>query len=165
MGEHSLVDPLVPSVVCKWAVAGANGVSICEGLANVPFENDHRERSLEDLEAGSGSRWMRLNFVSSPSIQAAIENAKQNARSIISNSDQQVSYFEDWGGKEMERVCKSPCLQVHPRSGVLTALLIASHKSDVFVQLALQLAYFRTRQRPTAVYETALHPNIPARTH
>ncbi|KAF8554621.1 acyltransferase ChoActase/COT/CPT [Imleria badia] len=136
MGEHSPVDALIPSVVCEWAVAGGNGISICGGLANVPFENIRQERKLEGLEAGSGSRWTRLNFVSSPSIQIAIENAKRLARTLVSNSDHQVSYFEDWGGEEMKRV--------------------SSYSADAFVQLALQLAYFRIHQCPTPVYETAL---------
>lgn len=106
IGEHSPVDALIPSVVCEWAVAGANGVNICGGLASIPFENVHQEDKLEGLEVGSGSRWTRLNFVSSPSIQIAIENAKQHARSLISNSDHEVSYFEEWGGEEMQRMCE-----------------------------------------------------------
>ena len=113
MGEHSPVDALVPSVVCEWAVAGANEVSVCGGLADVPFENIHQGGKLEGLEAGSGSRWTRLNFVSSPSIQIAIENAKKHARTLVSNSDHQVSYFEEWGGEEMKRVCESQCIIHH----------------------------------------------------
>ncbi|KAF8440414.1 acyltransferase ChoActase/COT/CPT [Boletus edulis BED1] len=136
MGEHSPVDALIPSVVCEWAVAGANGVNICGGLADVPLENNHQEGKLEGLETGSGPRWARLNFVSSPSIQVAIENAKRHAETLVSNSDHQVSYFEEWGGEEMKRV--------------------SSYQPDAFVQLALQLAYFRIHQRPTPVYETAL---------
>lgn len=108
-GEHSPVDALVPSVVCEWAVAGANGTNICGGLANVPFENAHKEDKLEGLEAG-GSRWTRLNFVSSPSVQITIESAKQHARTLVADSDHQVSYFEEWGGEEMKRVCKSHCI-------------------------------------------------------
>ena len=157
MGEHSPVDALVPSVVCEWAVAGANEVSVCGGLADVPFENIHQGGKLEGLEAGSGSRWTRLNFVSSPSIQIAIENAKKHARTLVSNSDHQVSYFEEWGGEEMKRVCESRCLRVHhPPLKVLTVPPIASAQPDAFVQLALQLAYFRIHQCPTPVYETAL---------
>ena len=157
MGEHSPVDALVPSVVCEWAVAGANGVSINGGLANVPFGNIHQGGKLEGLEAGSGSRWTRLNFVSSPPIQVAIDNAKQHARTLVSNSDHQVSYFEEWGGEEMKRVCKSRCLRVHRSSSkVLTVPPIASAQPDAFVQLALQLAYFRMHRTPTPVYETAL---------
>lgn len=107
MGEHSSVDALIPSVACEWAVAGANGVSICGGLANVPFGNIHQEDDrLEGLEVGSGSRWTPINFVSSPSIQIAIENAKQHAQILVSNSDHEVSYFEEWGSEEMQRVCK-----------------------------------------------------------
>ena len=107
MGEHSPVDALIPSVVCEWAVAGGNRVSVSGGLANVPFDDICRADKLEGLEAGLGSRWTRLNFVSSSSIQTAIENAKQRARALISNSDHYVSYFEEWGGEEMKRVCKS----------------------------------------------------------
>lgn len=106
MGEHSPVDALVPSVLCEWALAGADGANICGGLAHVAFDNIHREDNLEGLDAGSGSRWTPLHFVSSPTIQIAIENAKQNARTLISNSDHQVSYFE-WGSEEVKRVCKS----------------------------------------------------------
>lgn len=109
MGEHSPVDALVPSVVCEWAIAGANGASVCGGLANVPFENN-QDGMLEGLESRPGSGWTRLNFVSSPPIQVAIERAKQHARTLVSNSDHQVSYFEEWGGEEMKRVCKSRCI-------------------------------------------------------
>ena len=107
------MDALVPSVVCEWAVAGGNGVSIGGGLANAPFEDIHQTGLLEGLESGSGSRWTRLNFVSSPSIQIAIENAKRHAHALVSNSDHQVSYFEEWGSEEMRRVCKSDCIFPH----------------------------------------------------
>ncbi|KAG9314992.1 acyltransferase ChoActase/COT/CPT [Chiua virens] len=136
MGEHAPVDALVPSVVCEWAVAGADGVTICGGSADIPFENTHREDNLEGLETGLGARWTRLHFVSSPTIQIAIENAKQCVRKLVSDSDHQVSCFEEWGGQEMKRV--------------------SSYQPDAFVQLALQLAYFRIHQCPTPVYETAL---------
>ena len=54
-----------PGVVCEWAVAGADGVSIYGGLADVPFENIHwhQEGKLEGLEAGSGSCWTQLNLL------------------------------------------------------------------------------------------------------
>ncbi|KAF9223779.1 acyltransferase ChoActase/COT/CPT [Gyrodon lividus] len=139
MGEHSVVDALVPSIVCEWGVAGASGTRVREGLAGVPFERDADEEErggLGDLEAGTGACWKRLDFATSLSVQAAIENAKQRAEALILNSDHEVSYFEDWGGEEVKRV--------------------SSNQPDPFVQLALQLAYYRLHLRPAPVYETAL---------
>lgn len=45
---------------------------------------------------------------------------------------------------------------MHPCPLKLLILPIASYSSDAFVQLALQLAYFRIHQHPIPVYETAL---------
>ncbi|KAF9243394.1 acyltransferase ChoActase/COT/CPT [Melanogaster broomeanus] len=138
MGEHSPVDALVPSVACEWAVAKASGASVRGGLAGVPFERDPDEEGkggLADVEAGIGARWSRLDIITSPSIQDAVENAKQRADALIANSDHEVFYFEEWGGEEVKRLSNQP---------------------DPIVQLALQLAYFRLHSRPTPVYETSL---------
>ncbi|KAF8843770.1 acyltransferase ChoActase/COT/CPT [Paxillus ammoniavirescens] len=139
MGEHSVVDALVPSVVCEWGVAGESGAKVRGGLAGVPFEIDTDEEGRGGpggLEASTGACWTRLDFATSPSIQTAIENVKRRAEALLVNSDHDVLHFEEWGGEEAKRV--------------------SSNQPDPFVQLALQLAYYRLHSRPTPVYETAL---------
>lgn len=163
MGEHSPVDALIPSVVCEWAVAGANGVSICGGLADVPFENIHREDKLEGLETALGSRWTRINFVSSPSIQIAVENAKQHARTLVLNSDHQVSYFEEWGGEEMERVCELPVRVyflikgTYPTYSIILARCICPACTPACI--------LSNPSAPNPCIRNSTHPNIPARTY
>ncbi|KIJ66998.1 hypothetical protein HYDPIDRAFT_108981 [Hydnomerulius pinastri MD-312] len=142
MGEHAAVDALIPSVVCEWGVAGASGVSFRGGLSGVSFERDRPEgkeenNALEGLsEVPQSASWARLDFITSPSTQEAIERAKGRAEMLIANSDHEVFYFEEWGGEEVRRV--------------------SNNQPDPFVQLALQLAFFRIHGRPTPVYETAL---------
>ncbi|KIK80431.1 hypothetical protein PAXRUDRAFT_833536 [Paxillus rubicundulus Ve08.2h10] len=139
MGEHSVVDALVPSVVCEWGVSGESDTKVRGGLCGVPFEINAGEEGRGGsggVEAGTGAHWTRLDFSTSPSIQTAIENAKRRAEALVVNSDHEVLHFEEWGGEEAKRV--------------------SSNQPDPFVQLALQLAYYRLHSRPTPVYETAL---------
>jgi hypothetical protein len=113
MGEHSPVDALIPSVVCEWAVAGANGMSVCGGLAGVPFENIRQVGRIYKLGQGHVGRGSIL----SPRHRYRLRSRMRNsiARTLVSNSDHQVSYFEEWGGEEMKRVCKSQCIIHHQR--------------------------------------------------
>ncbi|KAG6332102.1 hypothetical protein ID866_6989, partial [Astraeus odoratus] len=131
-GEHATVDALVPSVVCEWAVARAGGTSLIGGMEEVPLA--YSESSSPG--ARTGVEWERLDFVTSQHIEKAIVDATCRAEKLVTDSDHNVLYFTEFGGDEMQRVSK--------------------HSPDAFVQLAMQLAYYRLHGRTTPVYETAL---------
>ncbi|KAH7884455.1 acyltransferase ChoActase/COT/CPT [Phlebopus sp. FC_14] len=93
-------------------------------------------KNERDTKLDASAQWSRLYFIPASSTVAAIENAKARADAAIQNSDHEVLYFDEFGGEDVRS--------------------FSSYPPDPFVQLALQLAYFRLQGHPTAVYETAL---------
>ncbi|KAL4063023.1 acyltransferase ChoActase/COT/CPT [Scleroderma yunnanense] len=139
-GEHAPVDALVPSVVCEWAVARASGHSLVGGMEGVPLFQSKMEHvgtaGTEDAGLSGCEEWSRLDFDASPQIDIAISDAIRRAETLVADSDHDVLYFTEFGGDEMQR--------------------LSNYLPDAFVQLALQLAYYRLHRRTTPVYETAL---------
>lgn len=139
-GEHATVDALVPSVVCEWAVAKASGVTLSGGMAATPLAGmetaELRVRGHKEVDFASCAFWERLDFVASSHIETAIADATCRAEVLVADSDHDVLYFTTFGGDEIQRVSGYP--------------------PDAFVQLAMQLAYYRIHGRTTPVYETAL---------
>ncbi|PBK75715.1 acyltransferase ChoActase/COT/CPT [Armillaria solidipes] len=121
MGEHSLCDALVPSII---AVYG-----IIQGIDESHFENDTPLPSR-------GQRWDRLDWVVDDFIKKECVKAKERADRIIKNSDDGVFWFSEYGTDWIKGVAKlSP---------------------DTFIQMALQLTWYRMQGQFTATYETAL---------
>ncbi|KIM64248.1 hypothetical protein SCLCIDRAFT_115593 [Scleroderma citrinum Foug A] len=139
-GEHSPVDALVPSVICEWAIARASGISLVGGMEDVPLSPSEMAGtsigSHEDASLAGCKKWGRLDFDASPQIEAAIADATHRAEKLVTDSDHNVLYFTAFGGHEMQRM--------------------SNYSPDAFVQLALQLSYYRLHGRTTPVYETAL---------
>ncbi|KAL4075558.1 acyltransferase ChoActase/COT/CPT [Scleroderma citrinum] len=90
----------------------------------------------EDAGLSGCEEWSRLDFDASPQIDIAISDAIRRAETLVADSDHDVLYFTEFGGDEMQR--------------------LSNYLPDAFVQLALQLAYYRLHRRTTPVYETAL---------
>ncbi|TFK50011.1 carnitine acetyltransferase [Heliocybe sulcata] len=126
-GEHAPVDALVPSIACEYA--------IIEGIDSKVFDNaDPKVEFLRATEKAGG--WRRLDWVTDESMEMACVLAEKNARAMIADSDNSVLWFTDYGADFVKNTLKlSP---------------------DAYIQMALQLAWYRTRHCFTAVYETAL---------
>lgn len=118
MGEHAPCDALVPSIVAEYAVANP--------VDDVTF-------SGYVLPAHTG--WCRLDWVVDPTILEECTSAKARADKLISDSDNSVMWFTDYGLEWIKSLRLSP---------------------DAYIQIALQLAWYRTRGEFTAVYETVL---------
>lgn len=77
---------------------------------------------------------VRLKFNLGAKILEAIENAKKNADSLIDDVDLTISKYTLFGKEFLKSVKLSP---------------------DAFIQVALQLAYYRLYKEPCATYESA----------
>ncbi|KAG7089470.1 hypothetical protein E1B28_011154 [Marasmius oreades] len=84
----------------------------------------------------SVSGWARLDWEIDFEISSACEKARTNAVKLIENSDNSVLWFEHYGSDWIKGQ--------------------AELSPDAYVQIALQLAWYRTRGTFTATYETAL---------
>jgi carnitine O-acetyltransferase len=76
----------------------------------------------------------RMQWKLTPEIEQAIETACQNFDRIAADFDLKVLPFDSYG-KGFTKTCRLP--------------------PDAFIQMALQLAYFKMHGRPTLTYETA----------
>ncbi|KAL5011511.1 hypothetical protein ScPMuIL_010062 [Solemya velum] len=125
-------------------IVGANGTcglnyehTTAEGPAIVSLM-DHilgfSEKNVEiSLPAGGAKPPQKLNFNLSPDILQNIVDAKQHADAMINDVDLKVFRFDGFGKNFPKSVKMSP---------------------DAFIQIALQLAYFRLHGEPCATYET-----------
>ncbi|THV07310.1 CoA-dependent acyltransferase [Dendrothele bispora CBS 962.96] len=105
---------------------------------SVPEDFGRNTFDVEFNSGSSGDGWHRLDWITDSYIHSACVEAKERADRIISNSDDSVLWFEGFGCEWIKSLGLS---------------------SDAFVQLALQLAWFRTHpkeSRFTATYETVL---------
>ncbi|EPQ54332.1 acyltransferase ChoActase/COT/CPT [Gloeophyllum trabeum ATCC 11539] len=127
MGEHAPVDALVPSIACEYAIV--------EGIDSKFFPNPDPATDFSYSDDGVAG-WNRLDWVVDGAVEQACVVAEDAAKVIIADSDDSVLWFTDYGGDWIkERLKLSP---------------------DAYIQMALQLAWYRTRHCFTAVYETAL---------
>ncbi|KAF5367561.1 hypothetical protein D9758_003646 [Tetrapyrgos nigripes] len=135
MGEHSPCDALVPSMVGEYAVVQC--VPDDFGVdTNVNAQAEAKD--VDPQTRTEGDDWYRLDWITDSHVLSECVEAKKRAELVIADSDNSVLWFEDYGGDWIKSVGLSP---------------------DVFIQLAMQLAWFRTHpneNRFTATYETAL---------
>lgn len=125
LGEHSPVDALIPSIIGEYLVAVAApqpGQAYPEELEGV---------SLLDAPAA----WKKLEFVVDDQTRRAIEQAEQNAKAIVADSDIGVLWFDEFGADWVKKV--------------------ARQAPDAFLQMVLQIAYASVHGRQVATYETA----------
>lgn len=80
--------------------------------------------------------WKRLDWVTDEIIERECVEAGERARVIVMDSDDGVLWFNEYGADWIKQNAKlSP---------------------DAYIQMAMQLAWYRTRGEFTATYETAL---------
>ncbi|KAF8501679.1 carnitine acetyltransferase [Russula emetica] len=127
MGEHSPVDALVPSIVADYAVSQS---IVPEAFSLPEPPSFFSDRGLDITE------WERLDWVTDERIKAECIVAESRARVLIADSDDSVLWFSDYGADWIKS--------------------IAGLAPDAYVQMALQLVWYKTRGSFTATYETAL---------
>ncbi|KAG2051630.1 acyltransferase ChoActase/COT/CPT [Suillus hirtellus] len=130
MGEHTPVDALVPSIVFDYGVVA--GIDFSAFSEPVPRPLVLEEARVSD----SGKAWSRLDWVTDERIEAQIKEAEGRAQALINNSEAGVWDFGEYGADWIRSVARLP--------------------PDAYTQLALQLAWYRSRGVLTATYETAL---------
>ncbi|KZP25211.1 acyltransferase ChoActase/COT/CPT [Athelia psychrophila] len=132
MGEHSPCDALVPSIVCEYAVVGGIGDAETSDVdANVAGG-----ATGTGIKSGTEGGWERLGWVTDGRIERECARVEGEARARIADSDDSGLWFTDYGSDWIKDVAKlSP---------------------DAYIQMALQLAWYKTRGAFTATYETAL---------
>ncbi|KAG2146165.1 acyltransferase ChoActase/COT/CPT [Suillus bovinus] len=130
MGEHAPVDALVPSIVFDYGVVA--GIEPSAFSEPVP-----RPLTLEEARVSDGGKgWSRWDWVTDERIEARIREAEGRAQASINNSDAGILDFGEYGADWISSVAHLP--------------------PDAYTQLALQLAWYRSRGFFTATYETAL---------
>ncbi|KAG7451241.1 acyltransferase ChoActase/COT/CPT [Guyanagaster necrorhizus] len=102
---------------------------IIQGINGSHFENDSSLPSR-------GQRWDRLDWVVDDFIKEECGMAKKRAERIIEDSDDSVFWFSDYGVDWIKGVAKLA--------------------PDAFIQMALQVTWYKMRGQFTATYETAL---------
>ncbi|KAJ7170754.1 acyltransferase ChoActase/COT/CPT [Mycena crocata] len=125
-GEHSPCDALVPSIVAEWALVDGVDPAIFSSPEPAPFSS-----------SGPGkSDWERLDWEVDEKMKLESSQAMARAKAVIDDSDANVFWFQDYGTDWIKGALKQ--------------------SPDAYIQMVLQLAYFKTRGEFTATYETAL---------
>ncbi|KAJ7650187.1 acyltransferase ChoActase/COT/CPT [Roridomyces roridus] len=125
-GEHSPCDALVPSMIADWALA--------EGIELAQFKD--KEPAPFPASPPQQENWERLDWVVDEKIKSECVDAMARAKAIIDDSDANVFWFKDYGTDWIKDALKQ--------------------SPDAYIQMVLQLAYYRTSGEFTATYETAL---------
>lgn len=137
MGEHAPCDALVPSIVTEYA--------LCEAVNDAAFLN-------RDSTGSSG--WRSLDWVVDDSIWRACEEAEHRANDAIARSDDSVLTFELYGSDWIKEV--GACARSISPDNITYSVRAARLSPDAYIQMALQLAWYKLRGDFTATYETAL---------
>lgn len=142
VGEHSPVDALVPNLVGEYACR--------EGLD---------ESAYCEMDEGDGvgciiGGWRRLDWVVDGRIRRECVEAEERARRVVQNSDAALLVYDAYGRDYIrnEGMYFFTTLTV----SFLTQLCVAGFPSDAYVQMSIQLAYYKIHKSFTATYETAL---------
>ncbi|EJF64957.1 acyltransferase ChoActase/COT/CPT [Dichomitus squalens LYAD-421 SS1] len=129
LGEHSPVDALVPSVVADYAIV--QGVD--DGAFSAPLNPSEEVEADEDVHFRG---WERMDWVVDGAIVQACEETAMRAKVVVDDSDADELVFDAYGVDWIKNE--------------------AGLSPDGYIQMALQLAWYRTRGEFTATYETAL---------
>ncbi|KAI0734125.1 acyltransferase ChoActase/COT/CPT [Fomitopsis betulina] len=125
-GEHSPCDALVPSICAEYAVAE----SVDEDVFP-PLTSDERMLSAESVQG-----WERLEWVVDERIQRECAAAEERVKAVVEDSDDGLLWFTEYGTDWIKGEARlSP---------------------DAYIQMAMQLAWYRMRGCFTATYETSL---------
>lgn len=145
IGEHSPCDALVPSIVTEYAVVQ----SIDDEVFGGPID---LEKSLEGITTEG---WRRLDWVTDDHIERECVEAGKRAKILADDSDDSALWFNAYGAEWIKNVGESLISYVRLYLLIMSVFL-ARQSPDAYIQMALQLAWYRTRGTVTATYETVL---------
>ncbi|KIY73588.1 acyltransferase ChoActase/COT/CPT [Cylindrobasidium torrendii FP15055 ss-10] len=133
-------DKAFSLIVDPAARAGAMGEhSPCDALVPSIVAEYGIVEGLDAAQFGntqSSKEWRRLDWVTDDYISNQCTQAQEDAEVLMENSDDRVLWFSEYGADWIKGVAKQG--------------------ADAYIQMALQLAWYRTRGVFTATYETAL---------
>jgi hypothetical protein len=149
-GEHSPCDALIPSIMVDNVVAEPIDIAAFS-------ESPQKISGVEYVELGEGQGWKSLDWVVDETINEEIRQAELRAKAIVEDSDASQLWFSEYAADWMR---KSGRFQTSPNllsiaSELSKFLFIAKVSPDAYIQLALQLAWYKQRGEFTATYETA----------
>ncbi|KAG8764817.1 hypothetical protein FRC12_007866 [Ceratobasidium sp. 428] len=128
-GEHSPCDALIPSIIVDYVLAEPVDVSAF-------VESPAKLGGVEYVGASEGGEgWRFLDWVVDANIEEEINGAEARAKAIVEDSDASQLWFSEYAADWMKKSAK-----VSP---------------DAYIQLAIQLAWYKQRGGFTATYETA----------
>jgi len=123
-GEHSAADAPVPARMLA---------TMEYFVVQQEAESGHDMPDVSEVDAAALPPPRVLEWPVTDSVRAAVDGALAKLQERIANEDHAAVDFDDFGKKWLKQHRVSP---------------------DAFVQMALQLAYFRDQGRFTATYET-----------
>ncbi|CAE6408771.1 unnamed protein product [Rhizoctonia solani] len=127
-GEHSPCDALIPSIIVDYVVAEPIDIAAFS-------ETPQKLGGLEYVGPGEGQGWKYLDWEVDSTIEGEIKQAEGRAKAIVEDSDASQLWFSEYAADWMKKTAK-----VSP---------------DAYIQLAIQLAWYKQHGSFTATYETA----------
>ncbi|CAE6447104.1 unnamed protein product [Rhizoctonia solani] len=127
-GEHSPCDALIPSIIVDYVVAEPINIAAFS-------EAPQKLGGLEYVGPGEGQGWKHLDWEIDSTIEEEIKQAEARAKAIVEDSDASQLWYSEYAADWMKKSGK-----VSP---------------DAYIQLALQLAWYKQHGSFTATYETA----------
>ncbi|KAJ3782121.1 acyltransferase ChoActase/COT/CPT [Lentinula aff. detonsa] len=134
-GEHSPCDALVPSIVAEYAVVQCVEEVNGSSSSSLSLSSSSSSSSTNAIEIEIEEGWSRLDWVVDEDVLEATRAARERAETNIKNSDDSLLWFEEYGSDWIKSV---------------------GFSSDAYIQMAMQIAWYRTTGNFTATYETAL---------
>ncbi|KAF8753527.1 Choline/Carnitine o-acyltransferase [Rhizoctonia solani] len=127
-GEHSPCDALIPSIIVDYVVAEPIDITAFS-------EAPQKLGGLEYVGPGEGQGWKHLDWEVDSIIEREIKQAEGRAKAIVEDSDAGQLWYSEYAADWMKKTGR-----VSP---------------DAYIQLALQLAWYKQHGSFTATYETA----------
>ncbi|KAF8699128.1 Choline/Carnitine o-acyltransferase, partial [Rhizoctonia solani] len=127
-GEHSPCDALIPSIIVDYVVAETIDITAFT-------EAPQKLGGLEYVGPGEGQGWKHLDWEVDSIIEREIKQAEGRAKAIVEDSDAGQLWYSEYAADWMKKTGR-----VSP---------------DAYIQLALQLAWYKQHGSFTATYETA----------
>ncbi|KAJ1307883.1 hypothetical protein OPQ81_001963 [Rhizoctonia solani] len=127
-GEHSPCDALIPSIIVDYVVAEPIDIAAFS-------EAPQKLGGVEYVGPGEGQGWKHLDWEIDSAIEEEIKQAEARAKAIVEDSDASQLWYSEYAADWMKKSAK-----ISP---------------DAYIQLALQLAWYKQQGSFTATYETA----------
>lgn len=144
MGEHSPCDALIPSILGDYCVE-----------APMNLEEFDQASTENDLLANRESGWRRIAWTTDGYLQSECQRVAEQAQTLVEDSDDSQLWFEDYGVDWIRGTGRS---LIPLKTQLFTnrrAVLSAKLSPDAYIQMALQLAWYKNQGKFSAVYETA----------